>query len=764
MALLLSYLPMTSQAQTLNIKEIETSQWTKGLPPANYEDFGRLVTIINNVSKYGLNEWYRDYKKLTLAEDGYLNVNVRTNPETYIRETIDMMYAVATALKLDVYDEDYVGVSKEEATKMVVDVAKTLARLHKANGLDLEGAWGDQWQSASWAYSIGFVGWLLWDNLETVDQQYIYKMIEHEANRSLPVMYYRNKKGQIIRKGDSGAEENAWNAALYGLAVAMMPEHPNAGQWKEKLLEEMISAAARPSDVTSDRIVDGKPLSQWLNGSNIEEDGTLVNHGFIHPNYMTFIHNNITVGLVSLLGGQEMPEATLFNADKIYQAYTDLTFDPSRYNRPGGQIYKQDTWDIYYPQKNDKGTSYIIPFAFMDVAARTFGYDAVVKRQHSVTNKKLDAAYWEDYHMGRILAMQNRFTDGHAYMTDSRNNSREHTATKREAVLAKFVGKAILLKYMKYQGVLDPYKYVAPVEETDNTDKEDVNEDVITVEFEETTIEVSQGDNYKTDQVGPGHRDQGEVEDGRAIFFGNEVEDYISFRYDVAQAGTYELKIKSKGAPNKGIYAVISNGDKVHDGVDFYLNPPAWKTYTIGEVELKQGENELKLQVVGKNSASKDYRLVLDDFVLVKKPDVKVEKHYEFQDLSFVATEGINTRVKEVAAGEKDYSEVQDSKLIFFATGVGNQITWNFEVPKSGVYTLSFKTKKAPNKGIYTVEINGDKEAILDFYGLPQWTSYTLDNVTLREGNNTLTFRVNGKRIESIGHRLVLDDFDIVKK
>jgi hypothetical protein len=45
----------------------------------------------------------------------------------------------------------------------------------------------------------------------------------------------------------------------------------------------MISAFATPADCSSQRVVEGKPLSAWLRGANVHPDFTLENHGFVHP-------------------------------------------------------------------------------------------------------------------------------------------------------------------------------------------------------------------------------------------------------------------------------------------------------------------------------------------------------------------------------------------------------------------------------------------------------------------------------------------------
>jgi len=57
----------------------------------------------------------------------------------------------------------------------------------------------------------------------------------------------------------------------------MMPGHPHHDAWMRKSVELMVTTYARPSDVTRSDVINGRPLSAWLHGSNSNEDGSLVN-------------------------------------------------------------------------------------------------------------------------------------------------------------------------------------------------------------------------------------------------------------------------------------------------------------------------------------------------------------------------------------------------------------------------------------------------------------------------------------------------------
>lgn len=396
----------------------------------------RVRDILTNANRYALKAWYiaMGYE----SQPGeYLIFGGVKEPD--IRRPASQAFALAVSVRTGAYDPVKAGASLAEAQTKTIKLIKSLARFHKANTSE---GWGDHWQSAFWAALVGHAGWLLWDDLLPVDQEYLRRMVEHEANRfnNYQVPYYKSKTGTLNFPGDTKAEENAWNAMILQLTTAMMPHHPNWKVWMSKNIELMISAFARPEDQTGKRVWHGKPLAQWLNGSNIESDGTLANHDRIHPDYMTTINFNINAALVYPLAGMPTPEASFFNADVVYRALVELSFSAPPYAAPGGTIYRERTGNIYYPQDNDWGTHRRMHFALTDAQAHAFGFDSLVK-------KKGD--YWERYHARVVLEMQNRHADGHAYA-----DGKEDTYDGREEWVAWMAACSYLTKWIMHQGKL----------------------------------------------------------------------------------------------------------------------------------------------------------------------------------------------------------------------------------------------------------------------------------------------------------------------
>ncbi|WP_448699311.1 hypothetical protein ACFGVR_20210 [Mucilaginibacter sp. AW1-3] len=384
--------------------------------------------ILLNTCKYGLTTWYSKIKKYDAQSSYYIDLG--GNDEYVIRSAGSEAQAVAVALKTGVYNADVTGVPVSVATERVVKLIRSVVYHHKVNQ---KGGWGDSWQSALWAAYAGEAGWMMWYELTPADRVYLQKMVEYEANRfnDYKVPYLQGRTGEYQgAKDDSKSEENSWNAMILHLALAMMPQHPNYKIWMNKNIELMLSASARPQDVNSDEKFNGKHLKDIINGSNYNEDGTVTNHGRIHPDYMACTSQTLHNALLFALAEQQCPKAAFFNVQIIYQTLTDHKFESPPYSKPGGSIYMENSPDIYYPEPNDWGKNRKMHFALMDCQVGGFGIDKT-------------AAHWEWLHAGAVLAMQKRSNDGSCYQAVA-----EDTYKSREEWVASMAAQAYLTKWL----------------------------------------------------------------------------------------------------------------------------------------------------------------------------------------------------------------------------------------------------------------------------------------------------------------------------
>lgn len=429
-----------AHAQSSAAVPIAWSSFTAGAPTDG--DALRVKTILLNANKYALNTWYASAGYA--AQTGtYLTFG--GTGETNIRPPSDQALSLAISISTNAYDAGVTGVTLTTAKARALKLITSLALAHKAN---TSGGWGDAWQSALWAHNAGMAGWMLWADMITTDREYVRKMVEYEANRfnSYIAPYYKDRTGASPDITDSKGEENAWNGMVMSLAVNMMPDHANMVKWKRKNVELMVSAFATPADVTSVTMVNGKPLWQWLNGSNLNSDYTMINHGIVHADYMCAIYNNMHAGLIYTLAGKATPMAALFNANRVYETLVEKYFAVGTtpypvggaIRSPGGTMYTPGSDALFYPQGNDWGYGRRMNFAMLDASARHFGFDDLV------ANK---GAYWEPLHAQKVLDMQNRFTDGHTYLSAT-----EDSYVGRENWVAALAARSYLVKWVKTQG------------------------------------------------------------------------------------------------------------------------------------------------------------------------------------------------------------------------------------------------------------------------------------------------------------------------
>ncbi|MFI6485923.1 hypothetical protein ACIBH1_49050, partial [Nonomuraea sp. NPDC050663] len=424
-----------------NVTPIDWSRFTH--PAPTDANSVRMAAILRNALRYGLKTWW-PAKGFPTSAQTYLNLG--GTGEMHVRGPADEALALAIALRTGAYDAASAGdVPAAEASRRTALLAGSIAYRHRANSVN---GWGDAWQSAMWAAYAGFAGWLMWDQLSADDRAHVARMVEHEANRFVDyrVPYYRNAAGTITSPGDTKAEENAWNAMVLQLATAMMPDHPHHTAWMNKNRELMLSAFSRPSDLTRTTVVDGRPIRDWLDGSNIDEDGVIVNHSRVHPDYSTTVSLNAQAALVYSMAGQATPRSAMWNADVVYDALVDRNwvagsaFPPGgAVRQPGGTVYVDNSEHIYYPQGNDWGTDRRIQPTLLDVQAAAFGFDRLASQK---------GGYWEQLHGQRVLDMQRRSADGRTYQTPG-----EDTYAGREELVAATAAQAWLTKWIIAQGV-----------------------------------------------------------------------------------------------------------------------------------------------------------------------------------------------------------------------------------------------------------------------------------------------------------------------
>jgi hypothetical protein len=441
-----------------------TTATTGALVAPSDPDSLRLRDILLNTNEYSLTHWYqaRGYhtqtgRYLVLGDGRFPWQDSHPNSEHRVRAAGSVALALAVSLELGVYDPVATTVPQATAEARALTLIRSIAYRHRANS---DGGWGGSWQSPLWALYAGTAGWLMHDRLDATDRDLVRRMIEDEARRLIgtPVPYYRNDRDEVISPGDSKAEENAWNAQFLVLAVNMFPDHPTRTAWEYKAAELAVSAHASVVDRSDGAtVVGGRSLRSWLRGSNVERDGSVVNHDIVHPDYMATAAYSASAPIWYGLAEQPTPDAMFAGAPRVYAALVDRVWPSGPYEPPGGTIYIDDSGSLYFPQGTDWGDKRRINYVLFDVVARHFELDGdVVAKAH----------VWERLHAEAALALQARSSDGRTYVDSS-----EDAYASREEWVAAHAALSYLATWIVTEGRYSRSAAFIPVV-LDNRDRE----------------------------------------------------------------------------------------------------------------------------------------------------------------------------------------------------------------------------------------------------------------------------------------------------
>jgi glucose/arabinose dehydrogenase len=94
--------------------------------------------------------------------------------------------------------------------------------------------------------------------------------------------------------------------------------------------------------------------------------------------------------------------------------------------------------------------------------------------------------------------------------------------------------------------------------------------------------------------------------------------DYVDYTLPNVPAGTYQLKMRYKGHPARGILNLRVDGTQVGGTLDQYSSTPVYPEHTFGSVTFATaGNHTVRLTVTGRNTAATAFTLSSDTFTLV---------------------------------------------------------------------------------------------------------------------------------------------------
>lgn len=166
------------------------------------------------------------------------------------------------------------------------------------------------------------------------------RLVSSEANW-LTHQYEKNGHRGIAAERWNGPanvpESNIWNGAFLWRAAAILPEAPEADQWREQALRFLINGISTAADAADRTCVDGPRVCDRYVGDNFFESLALEHHGYLDVGYMVIcVSNSAMLTLDLARAGLPLPESVHRRQRELWSLIRLLTFDNGRLVRIGG--------------------------------------------------------------------------------------------------------------------------------------------------------------------------------------------------------------------------------------------------------------------------------------------------------------------------------------------------------------------------------------------------------------------------------------------
>jgi sugar lactone lactonase YvrE len=237
---------------------------------------------------------------------------------------------------------------------------------------------------------------------------------------------------------------------------------------------------------------------------------------------------------------------------------------------------------------------------------------------------------------------------------------------------------------------------------------------------------------------------------------------YVTYKPPAIETGTYNVRVRVKSGPSRGIFQLYIGDAKQGQMQDEYSNTIGYNIRDLGSVTLFGSDNTLfKFLVYGKNAASNAYNVAFDYIELV--PTNRLE------------TESLN--VTSITPTPVGYTPAQwygvfnatgasgGAGTYFNAIAASNYVSYPVSVAKAGTYDVRVGIQKKPNKGIFQLAINelnvGQPQD--EYYPSITYGVLDLGPVSFSAaGSYRFKFTVVGKNASSTGYTLAFDYIELV--
>ncbi|MBN1911280.1 MAG: hypothetical protein JW818_16160 [Pirellulales bacterium] len=183
---------------------------------------------------------------------------------------------------------------------------------------------GKKWGGPAWQPALETIGWawavhLHGDHLDDDTRKMAREVICREAD-------HLDKKIPSQKIDNTGSEDCCWNTALLAFAANKYADDPRAARWDELAKRWALNGVSIKSDATSEELIDGRPLREWIVSENVHSDLTIENHGMWSVGYQCASQCFGEGSLAYHVFGRPVPEAYGHHADRMWRDVTSVLF------------------------------------------------------------------------------------------------------------------------------------------------------------------------------------------------------------------------------------------------------------------------------------------------------------------------------------------------------------------------------------------------------------------------------------------------------
>jgi hypothetical protein len=246
---------------------------------------------------------------------------------------VDATVALAALVSEPSYDARVSGVSPDRIRMRAIQALRYALVTHVTGAMKRPDgqAWGNVEHSGAWAARLAVAARALDRHLEEADREALRRVLGGEAD----TVTEREPDSRLLSR--SAAPANARDAAVLAWA-AVQPRAARATTWETAARDRMMNALSSARDRLSDRIVDGRPVREWVRTENVLPEYLLEDGGAVNPDAAFATLEALALARYAYVAsGRTPPEAAAHGVAATWSALRRLWLFEERFAYPSGQ-------------------------------------------------------------------------------------------------------------------------------------------------------------------------------------------------------------------------------------------------------------------------------------------------------------------------------------------------------------------------------------------------------------------------------------------